>query len=162
MMILRMPFLLSLLILAWVALQRDFSLATWCLGALVAVLLLAWLGAALKEPKRPRSVGTLLKLTLVVLWDILRANIDVAGRVLSLRVPLESRFLWVPVDAQSDEAIALLASIITLTPGTLSAELSPDRHWLLVHALHAPDPEQVVLDIKTRYEAPLVRLFDPC
>lgn len=162
MMILRMPFLLGLLILAWVALQRDFSLATWCLGALVAVLLLAWLGAALKEPKRPRSISTLLTLTLVVLWDILRANIDVAGRVLSLRAPLESRFLWVPVDAQSDEAIALLASIITLTPGTLSAELSPDRRWLLVHALHAPDPEQVVLDIKTRYEAPLVRLFDPC
>jgi multicomponent K+:H+ antiporter subunit E len=56
-----------------------------------------------------------------------------------------------------------LAGIITMTPGTLSSDLSPDRKHLLVHALHCPDEAAeaaLVADIKARYEAPLMEIFE--
>ena len=53
----------------------------------------------------------------------------------------------------------MLAGTITLTPGTLSADLSRDGRSLLVHALHAPDPDAVRDDIKNRYERRLKEIF---
>jgi multicomponent K+:H+ antiporter subunit E len=56
--------------------------------------------------------------------------------------------------------MASLASIITMTPGTLSVDLSPDRRHLLVHALHLDDPAALIASVKTRYEQPLIAIFE--
>jgi multicomponent K+:H+ antiporter subunit E len=53
----------------------------------------------------------------------------------------------------------VFASIITMTPGTLSCEVSDDRRWLLVHAFHADDAAAVAAEVKSRYEAPLKEIF---
>ena len=74
----------------------------------------------------------------------------------------QQRFVWVPIDLRDPLAIVLLAGIVTTTPGTISAELSDDRRWLLVHALHAPDDAAaaaIAADIKSRYEALLMEVF---
>ncbi len=65
-----------------------------------------------------------------------------------------------PLDLQSPEAISLLAGTITMTPGTLTADMSACGRALLVHALHAPDPSAVCADIKARYETRLKRIFE--
>ncbi|MCB1719309.1 MAG: Na+/H+ antiporter subunit E, partial [Candidatus Competibacteraceae bacterium] len=59
-------------------------------------------------------------------------------------------------------AISLLASSLTLTPGTLSARLSEDRSYLLVHALNETDPDTLIATIKQRYERPLKEIFESC
>ena len=103
-----------------------------------------------------------MRLVIVVLWDILRSNLDVARRVLGRDAAIQSRFVWVPIDLRDPLAIVLLAGIVTTTPGTISAELSDDRRWLLVHALHAPDDAAaaaIAADIKSRYEALLMEVF---
>jgi multicomponent K+:H+ antiporter subunit E len=65
----------------------------------------------------------------------------------------------VPLDIANIHGIAALTSMITLTPGTVSAALSDDRKYLLVHVLHLDDAETVIRQIKTRYEAPLMEIF---
>ena len=67
--------------------------------------------------------------------------------------------MWVPLDLTNIHGITTLASIITLTPGTVSAELSDDRRYLLVHALDLQDPQALIDEIKLRYEAPLKEIF---
>jgi multicomponent K+:H+ antiporter subunit E len=101
----------------------------------------------------------MLRLGLRVLWDIVLSNLEVARRVLGPEARLRPGFVWVPLAVRNPYAITTLAAIITLTPGTVSAELSADRRYLLVHALHLEDPEALVRAIKARYEAALLEIF---
>jgi len=95
----------------------------------------------------------------LVLYDILIANLTVAKQVLGSQKKLQSGFVWVPLELTNIHGISALASVITLTPGTVSAELSEDRTHLLIHYLSAEDPDALVNLIKTRYEAPLRKVF---
>ena len=96
----------------------------------------------------------------LVLWDVVVANFQVAAIILFLP-PARIRSAWitVPVDLPGPEALALLAGTITLTPGTLTADVSADGRALLIHALHAPDPDATRDAIKARYETRLKRIF---
>jgi multicomponent K+:H+ antiporter subunit E len=96
----------------------------------------------------------------VFLWDIIIANLQVATLVM-LYSPskLKSQWLCVPLDLRQPEAIAMLAGTVSLTPGTISSDLSPDGRYLLVHCLHVEDPEAEVQKIKDRYERRLKAIF---
>jgi len=97
---------------------------------------------------------------LIVIWDIIVANIQVAWIVLTRRNKnLRPAWVVIPLDLRQPEAITVLAGTITLTPGTVSADMSDTGHCLLVHALDAPDPDAVRDDIKQRYEARLKEIF---
>ena len=156
------PLTSAALLLAWLMLNASASPGQWLLGALLA-LVIPGLLAPLRPVRSPvRAWPALLRLVGVVLWDIVRSNIDVARRVLGPDAAIQPRFLWVPIDLQDPLAIVMLGGIVTTTPGTISAEVSDDRRWLLVHALHAPDDEAaaaIAADIKARYEAPLAKVF---
>ncbi len=150
------------LLLAWLMLNESASSGQWLLGAVLA-LTIPWILMPLRPAHAPlRSWQALMRLVIVVLWDILRSNLDVARRVLGRDAAIQPRFVWVPIDLRDPLAIVLLAGIVTTTPGTISAELSDDRRWLLVHALHAPDDAAaaaIAADIKSRYEALLMEVF---
>ena len=73
---------------------------------------------------------------------------------------LHPAFIVVPLDLKNELALSMLANTICLTPGTVSARLSPDHRTLLVHALDCTDPEQLIHAIKTRFEAPLKEIFE--
>lgn len=112
-----------------------------------------------REFARIKSLRPLPRLVVTVLYDIVRANIHTARLVLGPERKLKPGWVWVPLDFKNIHGVTALASVITLTPGTVSAELSDDRQYLLVHALDLPDPESLIKEIKTRYEAPLKEIF---
>ena len=143
----------------WLLLVGDFSLGQLALAALMALLLP--LLAGLLQPERARfgRTRTIVVLSRRVLWDMLLSNIEVARRILGPERALTPGFIWVPLDLQNIHGITALASIITLTPGTLSAELTEDRRHLLVHAFNLKDADATVAEIKARYEAPLKEIF---
>jgi multicomponent K+:H+ antiporter subunit E len=92
---------------------------------------------------------------------VIVANFQVARIVLFMpRDRIRSAWITVPLDLTSPEAITLLAGTITMTPGTLTADMSACGRALLIHSLHAPDPDAVRDDIKARYEARLKRIFE--
>lgn len=156
------PLTSAALLLAWLMLNESVAPGQWLLGAMLG-LVIPWLLAPLRPTHAAlRSWPALLRLVGVVLWDIVRSNLEVARRVLGRDAAIQPRFVWVPIDLRDPLAIVLLGGIVTTTPGTISAELSDDRRWLLVHALHAPDEAAaaaIATDIKRRYEAPLAEIF---
>ena len=95
------------------------------------------------------------------MWDIIVANIQVAKIILiSRNEDIKSAWIPVPIDLKTPEAITMLAGTITMTPGTVTADMSSCGRVLLIHSLHAPDPDAIRDDIKTRYEARLKRIFE--
>ena len=156
--------LLSLLLFAcWLMLNESASVGQLLLAALFA-LGVPWFTERYRPEKpRIRAWGTVLRLGLVVLRDIAVSNVDVARRVLGPERSISPRFVWMPLSIRDPHGVVALAAIITLTPGTLSSDLSPDRRHLLVHALHCPDEAAeaaLIADIQRRYEAPLRAIFE--
>lgn len=155
------PMLSLAIALLWILLANDISLNTMVLAAILAAVIPAITSAW--WPGRPRihRVPAFVGYLFLVLWDIVVANIEVAMIVL-FKPDRDIRSAWitVPIDLKHPEAVAMLAGTITMTPGTVTADMSPDGHALLVHALHAPDPDAVRDQIKSRYEARLKRIFE--
>ena len=89
--------------------------------------------------------------------EMAKANLDVAYRVITGRI--RPGIVRVKSGMQTDLGTLMLANSITLTPGTLTADISADGRALLIHCLDAPDPEAVRDDIKARYESRLERIF---
>jgi multicomponent K+:H+ antiporter subunit E len=154
------PHLSVLLALVWVLLVNEFSAGTLLFGAAVGILVP--LMTSIYWPRHQRIGAPLraVEYALIVLWDIVVANIQVAWLILFRRGDgLRSRFVAVPLDARTPEAIAILAGTITMTPGTVSTDLSADGRSLLVHCLETGDPVATVAGIKHRYERRLMRIF---
>ena len=156
------PILTLALAVLWVLLSNSLSP-----GAILMGLLLGWLIPLFTLRFWPdrviiRHPFTLLRFGGVVLYDIVVANLTVARLILGRPSRLHPAFVEVPLDLTSDLAISLLANTICLTPGTVSAQLSPDRRHLLVHALNSRDDAALIATIKQRYEAPLKEVFESC
>jgi len=111
--------------------------------------------SAAAAAKLPRAV----LLALIVAYDIVKSNLEVARRILGPESALRPGFVRVPVALTDPYAITVLAGIITMTPGTLTCAVAPDGRSLLVHALHLEDAEALVAEIKSRYESPLMEIF---
>ena len=161
--LLPMPLTSVLLALAWPMLNASLSTGHLLLAATFAIgvpwLLRDWRRRAPPRRLSWRLVTTTLRLGLRVFVDVVVANVDVARRVLGPEAALQSRFVHVPVALRGPGAVATLAGIVTLTPGTVSCEVTGRRRWLLVHALHCTDPQALVASIKEKYEAPLMEIF---
>jgi multicomponent K+:H+ antiporter subunit E len=100
-----------------------------------------------------------VRLVLVVLWDIVLANIAVARLILGPMRRLRPVFVEVPLDSPHPQVATLLAMIVTMTPGTVSTDIDDGRTRLLVHVLDTGDPAGVVDSIKARYERPLKEIY---
>lgn len=154
------PALSAVLWVSWLMLNESASAGHVLLGLALAVAI-PWFTERFR-PDRPRlrGLGAATRLALVVLGDIVKSNIVVARQVLGPESRIRPAFVWVPLDIRDPHGIVALAGIITLTPGTLSSELSDDRRHLLVHAFDVDDEQALVADIKQRYETPLREIFE--
>jgi multicomponent K+:H+ antiporter subunit E len=154
------PVLSATLLIVWLLLVNDLGLGNILLGLIFALTI-----PLLTRPYWPDSPPIarpflLIPYILLVTWDIILANIAVAKIILFMAPDrIQSRFITVPLDLKTPEAIALLSATITLTPGTVTADISTDGRALLIHSLHAPDPDAIRDDIKNRYESRLIRIF---
>ncbi|QTL03744.1 Na+/H+ antiporter subunit E [Aquabacter sp. L1I39] len=155
------PLLTLLIALVFVFLMNAATPGVVVLGLILGVAIP--LITAPFWPGRPRLKAplTAASYVVVVLWDIVVSNIEVAQLILFRPVDrLRTRYITIPLDLVTPEAIAMLAGTITMTPGTVSADLSADGKALLVHCLDAGDPDGAVATIKARYESRLKRIFE--
>jgi len=144
----------------WLLLINDITGGHIVMGAL-----LAWFIPWVTYPFWPESTPirkplVVLRFLRYVLWDILVANYVLMLRILGPTDKLHPAFLTYPLEIENDFTITLLASTISLAPGTVSANLSADRRSLLIHVLNVSDVEMAISDIKRRYEAPLKEIFE--
>ncbi len=154
------PLLSVTLTLVWLGLVNTFSLGNLILGVAFGIIIPAL--TAPYWPNRPKVSRPLkiVEYALVVLWDIIVANVQVAMIILfKPERTITSKWIPVPLELKSPEAITVLAGTITMTPGTVSATLAADGGAILVHCLHTDDPDGVRDEIKARYERRLMEIF---
>ncbi|MDP2818370.1 MAG: Na+/H+ antiporter subunit E [Polaromonas sp.] len=153
------PLLSLVLALIWPVLNQSWSLGHMLLGALLALLIPVFTERLRADRAVLRRPGVALRLLFIVLKDIITSNIDVARLILGRESAIRPGFFWLPLSITDPHGIVTLAGIITMTPGTLSADLSADRQHLLVHAFNIDDEAALIASIKSRYEAPLMEIF---
>ena len=152
------PWVSTLLAASWLLLQHSLAPFHLLSAALIGLIVPRLLHGFLPPAASIRWVPA-LKLTGVVLWDIVLSNITVARLVLGPMDKLQPAWVTVPLTLEHPTAISLLASIITTTPGTVSCTIDEARHCILVHALNCSDPAAMAADIQARYERPLMDIF---
>jgi multicomponent Na+:H+ antiporter subunit E len=147
------PFVLNLLFaIGWGALTGNFSLANLTAGFVLGFVAL-WVAYRLQggAPYFGR-IGKVVAFVGFFVWELVVANLRVARTVLAPRIRIRPRIVEIPLDLESDHEITILANLITLTPGTLSLDVSEDRKTLLVHALDVEDEDAFRREIKDGFE----------
>lgn len=148
-----------LLALFWLLLVNELSVAQGVLGLVLGGTVSALTFGFRAAPLRLRRPGVALQLIALFVYDILVANLAVARAALSPRMPIRPSFVRVPLDIGEPGPAALLAAMVTLTPGTVSVELDLDQRVLRVHGLLVDDETRTAAEIKTRYEARIKEIF---
>lgn len=154
-----LPFTSFAILVLWLILASSYTAGSLVMGALVAVLIPLW--TVRFWPDRPlvRKPLRAVSFALLVLRDIVAANIVVARQVLGPLGRIRPGFVDVPLDLDDPFVATILGGIVTLTPGTVSIDIDMDRRLLHVHALDVPDPDALIAEIKSRYEQPLKEIF---
>lgn len=158
--ILPQPWVTGALWVTWLLLNNSASPGHLVLATVLALSLPLFTQRFWPEYPRTIRVRPLLRLVAIVLYDIVVANLKLIPLILGPKSRLRPMFVPIPLDLTQPFPITLLASIITLTPGTVSANLSGDRRTLLVHDINVEDARAAAAHIKARYERPLLEIFE--
>lgn len=155
-----MPGTFAFLVFAWIAVTGEVSVANLLEGAVLAGLLVLLLRVPVRRRLRLEKLPKALGLLGYFLKEILVSNAAVARILLSPVSSLTPGIVAVPLDLKSDAGITVLANLVTLTPGTLSLDVSPDRTTLYVHAIHVEDPDAFRREVKEGFERRVKEVFE--
>lgn len=155
------PVLSLALFALWLLLNQSISAGHILLGIFVAVVMPLLTASFRPAPARIRRPRMLLRLILTVGWDVVRSNLEVGRDTLrsAWRMPA-SAFVRIPLDLRDANALAALAIITTVVPGTVWCELALDRSAVLLHVWHLQDEAAFIAHYKSRYERPLMEIFE--
>jgi multicomponent K+:H+ antiporter subunit E len=155
------PLLSAGLFALWLMLSRSLGAGTVLLGLLLAFVL-PLMARALRPAGPPvRQPLLLARLILRVGGDVLLSGVEVARGVLrARRTPPRGSFVVVPLDLRDDHALAALAMITAVIPGTVWCELAPDRSRLLLHVFDLAEEAAFIAHYKADYERPLKEILE--
>ncbi|MFT5104680.1 MAG: multicomponent K+:H+ antiporter subunit E [Pseudoalteromonas tetraodonis] len=146
----------------WLLVNNTFVPGHMVLGGILAILIPLATAEFWPEPVRLRRPWLAIKYAGRLALDILTANLQVAIWIIRPNRRLQPAFIRYELELRSPLAISLLANTISLTPGTVSCDLSADQRFLLIHCLHGEDTESLVREIQERYEQPLLEVIKQC
>ncbi len=145
----------------WLLLNRSLSPGSLVLAAVLALALPVLIQGLRPTPVRVRHPFKIARLIVIVLMDTAVSNWKMAkALVTKTSKQLHSEFILVPLDIRDPNGLAALAVITTFNPGTVWSELSRDSSTLLLHVLQMGDPDAFIAEFKTRYERPLMEIFE--
>jgi multicomponent Na+:H+ antiporter subunit E len=146
-------FVLNLgLAVVWVLLQADLSLVNLAGGFLLGAAVIWVLTRTTGQAFYLRRAFAGAELLAVFFFEVIVANLRMAYQVLHPRLPVRPGFVAMPLELRTDGQITLLAIMVTMTPGTLTVEVTDDRRFLIVHVLDLDDPEATSSRIKRVFE----------
>lgn len=155
----RSRFLINMLLtFVWVALTGSYDRTTFLFGFLLSFILIWIIGRDGDSRKYVGFVPKIVSFILYFTYQIIKANIEVAYDVVTPKFYMKPGIVQVPLDARSDVEITLLANIVSLTPGTLSLDVSTDRSVLYIHAMYIDDRESFIYEIKNGFERRLLEI----
>jgi multicomponent K+:H+ antiporter subunit E len=140
------------LAVGWMVLKEGYAVGDFLIGYVIGAVIVRILGDFWPGPVRVTNPLRLLRLLADFVHALVVANLTVAWTVIRPKLDIQPAFIVIPLDLEDDFRITMLASMITLTPGTLSVDVAADRSALYVHCLSAPDPDAVREEIKRVFE----------
>jgi multicomponent Na+:H+ antiporter subunit E len=150
--------------LLWLALTVNFTLASIVTGLAVSVITTLLFGRMYVDHVhkflQPMRYLWFILYLFIFIWECIKANFDVAYRVLHPRLPVRPGIVKVPVQLKSEMARTMLANSITMTPGTITVDIIGDDlyvHWIYVTS---HDPSEYVEKISGRFEKYIAKIFD--
>lgn len=154
------PILSAMLVALWLLLMDSTHPGVLVLGVFQGVLLPWFTRVFWPDTVKIHGVKVLLRFIPLFLWDVVIANIGVAWLILNFRRKPRPAFVSIPLKLRNPYAIVTLMNVISLTPGTVSSQLSSDRRTLLVHSVDVADQHALVERIRKRYEKPIQEIFE--
>lgn len=155
----RSRFLINMLLtFVWVALTGSYDRTTFLFGFLLSFGVVWIIGRDDDSRKYVRFVPKILSFIVYFLYQMIKANIEVAYDVVTPTFYMTPGIVQVPLDAETDVEITLLANIVSLTPGTLSLDVSTDRKMLYIHSMYIKDRESFIYEIKNGFERRLLEI----
>jgi multicomponent Na+:H+ antiporter subunit E len=130
-----------LLAMVWVGMTEDYSPLNLTVGFVLGLLILFFARRVVGAPNYLVKVRQAIGLHVFLIWELIKANLRVAYEVLTPGYSMRPGVIAVPLDAKSDAEITLLACLITLTPGTLSLDVSSNREVLYIHFMYVDDDD---------------------
>ncbi len=146
------------LALIWAILTGRFNPANIAVGFLLGYLALRAVRRILAPSQYFNTLPRGFKFAGYFIWELILSNWRLAWDILTPKHRMRPRVLAVPMEAQTAAEITMLANLISLTPGSLSLDVSPDRKLLYVHAMYAADADEVCRSIKTGLERRVLEL----
>ena len=148
---------LTLLLAVWLGGLTPRNLAV----GLVAGYLLLWLVARFQGKQAKYFIKTPLFFGFLAYyaWELLKSNAVILYEILTPGLDMRPGVIGIPIRARTDLEITILANLITMTPGTLSLDISPDRRTLYIHAMYIHDPEALRKDIQENLERRVLELL---
>lgn len=149
------------LALGWSAATGSFSLPSLLFGGLVGALCLFVIRTQVASPTLLPRARRILALAALFVRELVMSELRVARLVLrpGMKAHLHPAIIAFPLTVKSAAEITLLANLITLTPGTLSLDVSDDRQFLFIHAIDVVDREAFIRDLKDGFERRVLEVF---
>ena len=148
-----------LLALTWAAVTGSFTFLNLAFGFVLAMGTLSLIREQVGSVGYFSRARRVISLFLLFIYELILSAVRVAILVLTPKMDLKPGIFAYPLKVDRDFEITLLANLITLTPGTLSVDVSDDRRTLYVHAIDASDPEQARRDIAEGFERKIMEAF---
>lgn len=153
------PVLAGLLLALWLILQQSAELKHILLGGLIAIAASFAAAAVVPEPVRLRKPYLIGKLVVVAGLDIIASNFVVLSVLLQPKIASKAGFVEMELELTNTFGLAILACLITATPGSAWLEHNRARSTVLIHVLELDDPQDWAKTIKARYETLLLEIF---
>ena len=153
------PLSLALLVV-WLVLNQSLEASTLLMGAMLALVVPLLTRSLRPASVRMRRPGVALRLTAQAMLDMMLSALAISRILLSRKAVINPQFVYIPLELRDPNALAVLAMICCLTPGTAWGELSFDRSTLLLHIYDLDDEQAFIELIKQRYERPLMEIFE--
>lgn len=150
-----------ILAFVWAGLIGSFSLGSLTAGFIFGYLIMLVFSSGTDATNYLAKIPLFIGFALYYLREMVRANVQIAIDLLRVTPHFTPGFVKVPLDLKTDVEITLLANLVTMTPGTLTVDVSDDRSHLLVHGLYMQDPQAVGADIKKNLEQRIIKLLRP-
>jgi len=156
----RNQFLLNILLaIAWMLLTGELTAENFIEGLIIGYIILWVSKAALGGAKYFKKIPKAISFFFYFVKELIVANLKVAFDIITPKDYMKPGIVAVTLDAETDMEITLLANLITLTPGTLSLDVSKDKKVLYIHTLYLDDTEQFRAEIKNGMEKRLLEVL---
>jgi multicomponent Na+:H+ antiporter subunit E len=153
-------FILNILLgVAWIGLTGEFTPANFVVGFILGYLVLWFVERGRKSGGYFRKVPRVIRFIPFFAWELLKSNLRVTYEVMTPRQNMKPGIVAIPLDAKTDLEITILANLITLTPGTLSLDISDDRSVLYIHAMFIDDVDDFKNKLKQELEKRLLEVL---